>query len=171
MSPPHLTHTFTLRVQAGPSSSSLHFPPSQPNPTRHITPVIGGFLHGIPGTRAAGLTATLLPGGSDWVLRDDTKNILHLDVRTQARTSSGQGVYIQYTGHLVLDEATERFMRRDEGAGSTAFGGHEWWITPHFEIGDPEYEWVQRGVFFGRGRFHLEGEFRGVEYEIFEVRN
>ncbi|PYI11234.1 hypothetical protein BO78DRAFT_382540 [Aspergillus sclerotiicarbonarius CBS 121057] len=160
---PHLTHIFTLHIQAGPET--LHAGTQTSNLSRHITSIEGGFLHGVPGTRSSGLDATLVPGGSDWILRDEVKNLIHVDVRTQGRTATGECVYIQYKGHLGLDETAVRFLRRDadSGVGSTEFGAHDWWIVPRFEFSYPEYNWVERTVFFGRGRFYLEGGVRAVE--------
>ncbi|OOF99002.1 hypothetical protein ASPCADRAFT_504517 [Aspergillus carbonarius ITEM 5010] len=169
MSLPQMTHVFNLRVQAG--GELLNLGRQQFGLSRHITPVMGGFLRGIPGTRTEGLAANLLTGGSDSVSRDEVSNIIHLDVRTQAKTPTGECVYIQYTGHLALDETARKFMSRDPDAGTTTFGDHDWWIAPRFEFSDPKYQWVERTMFFGRGRFILEGDFRGVEYEIFAVQN
>ncbi|PWY68998.1 hypothetical protein BO94DRAFT_527516 [Aspergillus sclerotioniger CBS 115572] len=169
MPPPQTTHIFTLRVQAGTESLNASHPQSKIS--RHITSLVGGFLRGVPGTRAEGFNATLVTGGSDWVLRDEASNIIHLDVRTQGRTDSGDGVYIQYKGHLVLDKQSRKFMSRDGDAEMTAFGDHDWWVVVGFEVSDPGYEWVQRTMFFGRGRFYVEGDLRAVEYEVFAVQN
>lgn len=123
---PQLHHLFTLRAHFAPDTlhaGTLH----ATGPSRDITAFEGGFLHGVAGTRAAGLDATLLRGGSDWLLCDERRALAHIDVRTHARLLDGHGVYVQYTGYLGLDADARRFMARAADARTTAYGDHDWW--------------------------------------------
>lgn len=155
-------------------------------PHRHITSLDGGFLRGVPGTRGEKMNATLVRGGSDWILFDESTKTAHLDVRTQGRTPSGECVFIHYTGFLGIDEAAEKFMAWSPDAQTTEFGAHHWWAGPIIEASgmfltrmfdsaltllDPEFAWVKTTPFVGRGRWFRQGDIQAVEYEIYEVCN
>lgn len=95
---PKLIHVFTVRARAAQDSVYLG-----PHPTgfqKHIKALEGGDLRGIPNTRGEGMDATLVPGGSDWVLFDPATNVAQIDVRTQSKLSDGSGVSVQYTRYL-----------------------------------------------------------------------
>jgi hypothetical protein len=153
---------------------------------RHIAAVVGGFIKG------EGLEAELLPSGADWMsIRvtltliiqchflgfptsplhhtntpyqlDPTTGISHLDVRTQARTSTGHYTSVQYTGVLHNDEATAKVFNWAEDAQTTEFGRHQWFAAPKFEASDPELKWIEEAFWVGRGR--------GVVDEIYRVVN
>lgn len=115
-------------ITAGHYQSGLH---------RHITSLDSGFLRGVPGSRGEKMNATLVSGGSDWILFDENSRTAHLDVRTQGRNPAGDGVYIHYTGALRMDEATEKFMKWSSDAQTTDFGEHLWWIGPIIDAGWP----------------------------------
>ncbi|KAG2415538.1 hypothetical protein HFD88_006729 [Aspergillus terreus] len=165
---PQLHHLLTLRAHFAPDTlhaGTLH----TTGPSRDITAFEGGFLHGVAGTRAAGLDATLLRGGSDWLLCDERRALAHIDVRTHARLSDGHGVYIQYTGYLGLDADARRFMAQAADARTTAYGDHDWWTRLVIETSAPRFKWLERTMLVGRGRWVREADVRAVEYQVFEV--
>ena len=146
--PPKLNHVFHLRGHMG--KDTIKAGQHRSGPHRHITALEGGFLRGIPGTRGEGLDATLVTGGSDWILFDEGTNTAHLDVRTQGRTKDGECVYIHYNGYLRLDQAAEKFMSWSPDAKTTAFGEHHWWSAPNIEASgafsfQPSLGWFSNG--------------------------
>ncbi|KAF4211974.1 hypothetical protein CNMCM8980_001713 [Aspergillus fumigatiaffinis] len=167
--PPKLNHVFNLRGHMG--KDTINAGQYRSGPHRRITALEGGFLRGIPGTRGEGLDATLIAGGSDWILFDESTNTAHLDVRTQGRTKDGECVYIHYKGYLRIDEASQQFGSWSPDAKTTEFGQHHWWSAPNIEVSDPNFKWVATTQFIGRGRWFREGDVQAVEYEIFEVAN
>ena len=130
--PPRLNHVFHLRGHIG--KDTINAGQYRSGPHRRITVLEGGFLRGIPGTRGEGLDATLVAGGSDWILFDESTNTAHLDVRTQGRTEDGHCVYIHYNGYLRTDEAAKQFRTWSPDAKTTEFGQHHWWSAPNIEV-------------------------------------
>jgi hypothetical protein len=128
---PKLTHVFTLRAHV--SQDSVHLGTHPTGSQKQITALEGGSFYGVPNTRGEGMDATLLPGGSDWVLFDPATNVVQIDVRTQGKLLDGSGVSVQYTGYLVVDEKARRVMGRGPDARSTEFGDHHWWTRPVIE--------------------------------------
>ncbi|KAJ5875067.1 uncharacterized protein N7473_012414 [Penicillium subrubescens] len=107
---PRLTHVFTLRAHVAQDSVQLGSNPT--GSQKNITALEGGIFHGVPNTRGEGVDATLVPGGSDWVLFDPATNVVQIDVRTQGKLSDGSGLSLQYTGYMMVDEQAKRFMGR-----------------------------------------------------------
>ena len=93
-------------------------------------------------------------------------------MRSQARTSNGHYISIQYTGVLKNDEATGKVFNWAEDAKTTEFGDHQWFASPKFETSDPSLKWIEEAFWVGRGRGVVDGE-KGsaVEYEIYRVVN
>lgn len=129
--PPKLDHVFTLRGHMG--HDTVNAGQYNSGPHRHITALEGGFLRGVPGSRGERMNASLVAGGSDWILFDESTNTAHLDVRTQGRTAAGECVYIHYQGFLKIDEAGQRFMAWSPDAETTNYGDHHWWSAPKIE--------------------------------------
>lgn len=129
---PRLNHVFHLRGHMG--KDTINAGQHRSGPHRHITALEGGFLRGIPGSRGESLDATLVAGGSDWILFDESTNTAHLDVRTQGRTKDGECVYIHYNGYLQLDDDAQKFMSWSPEAETTEYGKHHWWSAPNIEI-------------------------------------
>ncbi|GLI75968.1 hypothetical protein PoHVEF18_004234 [Penicillium ochrochloron] len=77
---PKLTHVFTLRAHVSQDSVNVGTHPT--GSQKQITALEGGSFYGVPNTRGEGMDATLLPGGSDWVLFDPATNVVQIDVRT-----------------------------------------------------------------------------------------
>lgn len=128
---PKLTHVFTLRARI--ARDSVYLGSDSAGFQKQITALEGGFFLGVPNTRGEGMNATLVPGGSDWVLFDPVTQVAHIDVRTQGKLPDGSGVSVQYTGYLLVDEKAKRFMARGPDARSTEFGDHHWWTRPVIE--------------------------------------
>jgi len=129
--PPKFTHVMNLRayMSRNGSAAGCH----RGGATRHLAPLTGGFLKGVEGTRAEGLDVELMPGGSDWLMVDDTTSMCHLDVRTHGTNKAGDGFFIYYTGYLGHDKAAAQFTSWDPEAKTTKGGDHHWWTNPNFE--------------------------------------
>lgn len=128
---PQLSHVFTLRGLL--ASDSIDVGNFQSGPKRIIGALEGGFLRGVAGTHGEGMDATLLSGGSDWVLLDEGTGVTNIDVRTHGKTSNGEGVYVQYTGVFKADPAAIQFLTDAPEAKTTQFGDHHWWCRPLIE--------------------------------------
>lgn len=128
---PKLTHVLNLRAHM--SRQGAVAGKQRNGATRHLAPLTGGFLKGVDGTRAEGLSVELMPGGSDWLLVDEATGIAHLDVRTHGVDTNKDGFFIHYVGYLGLDEAGAKFQSWSEDAKTTKGGDHHWWTNPIFE--------------------------------------
>lgn len=102
---------------------------------------------------------------------DQSTNVAHLDVRTQARTTDGHGLYIQYIGILKIDEKANKVLSWRPDAKTTQFGDHEWFTGPNIETSDPKFKWVENSQWVGQGRFVVDEKGSAVEYEIFKLVN
>lgn len=58
---PKLEHCFTIRVYIS-KDATVNIGAVKAGPSRVVVPVTHGFVEG------SGLTATVLPGGADWIL-------------------------------------------------------------------------------------------------------
>lgn len=157
---PHLTHIFTLRGYV--SHDSAHTGTYLSGPQRIITPLEGGFVRGVLGTRGEALDVILMKGGSDWALFESATNTLHIDVRTQGTMAGRDAFYIQYTGYWAVDEQTTKFIARSSDALSTQFGDHHWWIRPTIETNCKLFKISQydnfRWLIFNESyRFQMDG--------------
>lgn len=104
-------------------------------PVRIMAPLTGGFLKGVAGSKAEGLDVEILPGGSDWILVDQTTKMTHLDVRTHGKSADGHGFFIHYTGVLAPDDISAKFRAWDADAVTSRGEDHHWWTNPTFETG------------------------------------
>lgn len=100
---------------------------------------------------------------------DPSTNVSHLNVRVQARTADGHGLYIHYNGVLKLDEAVGKVLSWAPDARTTNYGDHEWFSGPIFETSDPNLKWMETSLFVGQGHFVVEGKDEAVEYQIYKV--
>ncbi|RSM18679.1 hypothetical protein CDV31_002399 [Fusarium ambrosium] len=167
---PRLTHVLNLRAQMSLKSSVAG--KQRGGAIRQLAPLTGGFLRGVPGTRAEGLDVELFLGGSDWLLVDEKTGMAHLDVRTHGNTKEEDGVFIHYTGYLLLDEHAALFQSFSPKAITTKGGDHYWWSQPNFETGAEKFLWLTTTMFLGRGHWWRgEDGTQAVEYEIYEVGN
>ena len=94
-----------------------------------------------------------------------------MDVRTQARTAEGEGIFIYYHGFMKYEEAITKIATRSKEAKTTNFGDHEWFCSPRMETSIKALKWVETTLFVGQGRFVIEGDEAAVEYEIYKVGN
>lgn len=108
---PKLEQVFTLRAFLG-KDNILNFGSVKGGPHRIIVPVVGGFMSG------SGIEATILPGGADWLLLDPITGTAHLDIRFQARSSSGDMIYGHCPGIIRMDEEIQKFLEWDPEAMS-----------------------------------------------------
>lgn len=128
---PKLTHVFNLRAYL-----SKEIAPAgnyRGGAQRYCSPVSGGYMKGVEGSRAAGLSVELMPGGSDWIVIDEAAGMAHVDVRTQGTTEAGHGFFIHYTGYIGIDPATAAIFTRSPDRKTTQDGDHHWWTNPTFE--------------------------------------
>lgn len=124
---------------------------------RMIFEVIGGDFR-----LASGARGKLLTGGADWlVVGSDGWG--RLDVRVQVQMEDGAILYVQYYGVIEMNEAVSGALANGK---ATTFDDQYFCTTPRFETSDPQYAWLQQGVFVGQGRI-IEG--LGVEYNVFRV--
>ena len=127
-----------------------------PYGTRVVYPVVDGQAKG---DRISG---TLVGGGGDWLLIGPD-GWGRLDVRGQLQTDDGALVYMTYRGVLELNDKVIAATQSTEA--ETGFDDQYFRTTPHFEVGDERYAWMNHTVFVGRGRL-IAG---GVEYEVYRV--
>lgn len=135
-------------------------------PERIIVPIISGFLKG-----PDGYEAEVLPGGGDWILRDPSTGVAHLDVRTMARTAAGHSTYIHYSGVLKIDDKAAKVLSWAPDAKTTEFGDHHWFSGPIMETSDPAMKWIEDTLWVGEGRFVVDDKGSAVEYTVYKVGN
>ncbi|KAI9925323.1 hypothetical protein ASPWEDRAFT_176850 [Aspergillus wentii DTO 134E9] len=166
-SAPTLEPCFILRLYIS-NENITHIDDIKSGPSRMIVTVTHGRLQGY------GVTADVLPGGSDWILHDPKTDTAHIDVRTQAHTNTtpNHAFYIHYTGIMQLDDKIKKFLQGSPDAVTTDFGEHYWFQTPLFETSHPDLKWIEQAFFVGRGRLVVEkGLPSAVEYQICRVGN
>lgn len=97
----------------------------------YYRPIISGFLKG-----PNGYKAEILSGGDNWILKDPSTGVAHLDVRTTAGTADGHSTYIHYTGILRFDDKPTQVLGSAPGATSSEYGDHHWFPGPILETSD-----------------------------------
>ena len=119
----------TAPIPVGPSSWGI----------RMIAPVVEGTVEG------PRIKGTILPVGGDFALiRAD--NCLELDVRAAFKTDDGAFIYTYYHGIVDMTEAqVKEFLAGGLPAGLDLY------VTPRFETGHPNYQWLTRVQAVGRG--------------------
>jgi len=105
----------------------------------------------------------LVTPGADWALAG-ADGWISLDVRGQIRTGDGAVIYMQYFGHLEINEKVGAVLQG--GDAPTDFSDQYFRTTPRLECGHPDYAWVNRTVFVAEGRA-LPGP--AVEYRVYRV--
>ena len=98
-------------------------------------------------------------------------NTAHLNVRIGARTSSGDGVFVQYQGILKVNEAGGKVLSEAADAKSTEYGEQEWFITPMIETGAERYKWMEETIWVGQGHWIVDEKGSAVEYQVYRVVN
>ena len=125
---------------------------------RQILEVVGGEFRAASGGRGE-----LLTGSGDWLLVGDD-GYARLDVRAQVRMDDGEILFVQYFGVLEMNETVQDALANGT---ATDFDDQYFRTTPRFEVSDPNYAWLQQGLFVGQGRV-IEG--LGVQYNVFRVK-
>ncbi|TXN00742.1 DUF3237 domain-containing protein [Methylobacterium sp. WL64] len=112
------------------------------------------------------LSGRLIGSAGDWMIMGPGVHT-RMDVRLQIRTDDGAIVLAHYFGPA---EANERMRLAMETSTPTLFADQR--IRTHWllEAGDPRYDWVNRSVFVGEGRFHPgEDGAAGFEHRVYRV--
>ena len=116
---------------------------------RQILEVVGGEFRAASGGRGE-----LLTGSGDWLLVGDD-GYARLDVRAQVRMDDGAILFVQYFGVLEMNETVQDALANGT---ATDFDHQYFRTTPRFlEVSDPNYAWLQQGLFVGQGRRNREG--------------
>ena len=123
-----------------------------PTGTRIFFGVDGGHIKG------DRINAKIL-GGGEWALLGADGYIL-IDVRLQAETDDGALLYIQYYGHLEMNDKVQAALANGDG---TEFEDQYFYTNPRIETGDERYAWLNRTFFVGEGRIRPD---RAVEYRV-----
>ena len=94
---PKVEQVFTLRTSLG-KEDTLPLGSVKGGAHRFVVVATGGFIKG------SDFEAEILPGGGDWLLLDPVTGTAHLDVRFQARSSSGDMIYGHYPGKSITSD-------------------------------------------------------------------
>ena len=108
------------------------------------------------------ISATLALPGGDWMLRGGD-GFWRPDVRVQFVTDDGAVVLLHYTG---LVEQTPAFTAAAEQNRPTDWADHYLRMSMRFDVGSPDYAWLNRSLFVARGRLLGTTE---LEYEVYRV--
>ena len=101
--------------------------------------------------------------GADWLILD-RDGLAHLDVRLTMETHDGAMIYLQYFGHMVLNDVMTAALT--EGSDCD-YGQTQFFTQPRFETGDERYKWLNQVMAVGTGRV-MGGR---VEYKVFQCAN
>ncbi|MEG8275287.1 DUF3237 domain-containing protein [Streptomyces sp. AHA2] len=149
----HLEERFIISVQVGKVADVG----AGPAGLRRFVEAAAGTIRG------EGLDAALLPGGGDWLVAAPD-GYARADIRYTAVTADGANLYVQGTGLIELNEATQAALT--DGRPSD-FGDQYARVVFSVETGDPRYAWLNTSVFIGEGRFREDGV---IEYVVSAVR-
>ena len=119
---------------------------------RLIAPVVGGTVKG------PKLNGKARPLGADWgLIRAD--NCFELDVRILIETDDGAFIHTYYSGIAAMTkEQVDRFLTGELPKGLSLY------VTPRFETGHENYQWLTRIQAVGRGSLEPEGDRIKVTY-------
>jgi hypothetical protein len=124
--------------------------------TRRVMCVSGGSFEG------ERLRGRVLPGGADVVLERPDGG-LHLDVRLVLETSTGELIYMTYTGRR--NGPTPEIMKKIVNRESIARGADYFRVAVQFETAAPGLQWLNDKIAIGTGT----REPNGPVYDIWEV--
>ena len=91
-------------------------------------------------------------------------NTAHLNVRAGARSSTGDGIFLQYQGTLEVNEAGEKVLSGSPDARSTEYGDQEWFTSPLIETNSQNFKWMEETVWLGQGHWVVDE--KGVQWSI-----
>ena len=125
---------------------------------RVVAPCIRGTVEG------PKIKGTFQPVGGDWALiRAD--NCLEIDVRVVIETDDGAFIHTYYSGVAdMTQEQVEAFLQRGEIAE-----GVDLYVTPRFETGHENYQWLARIQAVGRGRMEAAEDGVKVSYSWYAL--
>ena len=123
---------------------------------RRIIEITGGSFSG------AHLSGNVLPGGADWqLIRGD--GVAYLDARYTLETHDGALIYVRNRGYRHGPEAVIAQLARGIPVDPASYYFR---TAPWFETSAPQYAWLNRTIFVGRGA-RLPDR---VELDVFEVQ-
>jgi len=132
---------------------------------RIIAPLTFGYIRFID----SGVEGKIHPPAADWLLHNPEANQAEFDTRLRASTDSGE-VYIHYRGRIGLDDAAKKFLTFSPEASTTEFGDAYWVMTPSLETSDERLKTFEDVQLLGQGRWIVDNNGKGVEYEVFAVK-
>lgn len=100
---------------------------------------------------------------ADWIIFD-RDGLGHLDVRVALETHDGAIIYLQYFGHMVVNDAMASALANGTDCD---WGQTHFFTQPRFETGDPRYRWLNQVVAVAEGRV-MGGR---VEYKVYQCVN
>ena len=103
------------------------------------------------------LNGRVLPGGGDWALIDEERDVLRLDARVTWETSDGAKIFVSYRGIL---RPLSLLRRSNAERGALYFR-----TAPVFETGDERYLWLNDLMCVAIGSV----EPNAVRYQVFAV--
>lgn len=161
---PTLEYVMTFRLELS-KEHMLSLGPTRGNTSRFVGPLISGYLQG------DGFKADLVPGGSDWPRVDESTGTAYLDGRGQFRDKdTGDTFYVTITGLLKMDEPTQLVFGWSPDAKSTKAGDHTWFTTPHFEVSNEKYKWMEQNWFVTQGHWHVPGDgTQAAEHDVYKL--
>ncbi|ODV92387.1 hypothetical protein CANCADRAFT_85924 [Tortispora caseinolytica NRRL Y-17796] len=106
-------------------------------------------------------------GGSDWISSDQENHVNYLNVNCVATLPSGAPCHIEYKGVMNLNEKLAPVFAGQEVDGQ--YGDSEYYvgILAHTPSTDPKENWVNKTMFFGRGKLQSLGGTPKVFYEVY----
>ncbi len=122
---------------------------------RLIFPVVGGAVKG------PRLNGKVKPLGADWgLIRAD--NCFELDVRIVIETDDGAFIHTDYSGIAPMTkEQVDRFLAGELPEGISMY------VTPRFETGHTNYQWLTQIQVVGRGSAEIDGDKIKVTYSLY----
>ena len=102
--------------------------------------------------------------GADWgLIRAD--NCFELDVRIVIETDDGAFIHAEYSGIAPMTkEQVDRFLAGELPKGVCIY------ITPRFETGHENYQWLTQIQAVGRGSAEIVGDKIKITYSLYELR-
>lgn len=109
------------------------------------------------------LNGRVLPGGGDWpAISVDGENSYQVNVRAVWETDDGARLYVQYYGFIAVPPGLT-----GEGVNMAALDPADYYFrtAPTFRTGDKRYDWLNKTLCVGIGRFTENG----LGYRIFRI--
>ncbi len=121
-----------------------------PTGNRVFLGVIGGTAKG------SELDAEGVGNSGDWAIMG-ADGFGKLDVRMHVKDkSSGEILYITYTGHLQSTPGVMSVLGKADDAQDQAFDSYQHHISMTIETSGKKFAWVNRTIFVGKGSFKFD---------------